>query len=232
MSHDGPPPGEQPGDDLRARLRAADPAASLPPVGSDRVRELLEATMNDDDHTARAPEAARRRRWPVVAAAAAALVLGGLAVGIAATGGEDTGPAVSADDASSEAPADPGASPDTGGDDLTTLALEAAAPPPNLRCRRVTDDALAGMETAFAGTVTDVEGETVTFEVERWYAGGDVDVVEVLNPEGLAAALEGPPDFEPGQRFLITASEGQVTGCGFSAPYSERLERMFARAFA
>ncbi len=224
---------ERAGDDLRARLRAEDPAASLPPVESDRVRRLLEATMAHDARTARSaagagvPAATRRPRWPLAVAAAAVLVLGGVAGGLALTGDE---PGSGAGAPGSAASAEPSTAP--GRDGRTALALTVADPPPNVRCRRVTPEALAGMETAFAGTVTAVGGEAITFEVERWYAGGDVDVVEVLDPVGLGAALEGSPDFEPGQRFLVTAAEGQVTGCGFSAPYSVPRERMFQQAFS
>ena len=37
-----------PDDELLARLRAADPAASLPPADPDRVARLLEDTMSHD----------------------------------------------------------------------------------------------------------------------------------------------------------------------------------------
>ena len=48
-------------DELLARLRAADPAASLPPADPSRVARLLEDTMSHDRHRphARATESAR-----------------------------------------------------------------------------------------------------------------------------------------------------------------------------
>lgn len=226
---------------VRTRLRAADPAASLPPVGRDRVRQLLEATMADDRSDAPAESApSRRPRWPAAVAAAAVLVLGGVVVGVTVGGDDGSGGSASdapaaTDDTETEAgddasPADTAGSPE--GDGETALSLTAAAPPRTLRCRMVTAEALAGLETAFDGTVSEIADGSVTFEVDRWFAGGDVDVVEVLDPPGFRAALEGPPPFDVGQRFLVTASEGQVTGCGFSAPYSGRLERTFERAFS
>lgn len=227
-------------DGLRARLRAADPAASLAPAGSDRVRELLEATMShhpSDDLRTDGPQVpAWWRRWPTLVAAVAVLVLGGVAVAAVVGDAPDPTGAVSAGDqpsttTSSPAPAE---DPAPGDDetDLTALSLSADAPPPGARCRMVTVEALATMETAFAGTVRSVDEDTVTFDVDRWYAGGDIDVVEVLNPPGLGAMVEGAPDLQPGQRFLVTAFDGQVTGCGFTAPWSERLAGMFERAFA
>lgn len=229
-------------DALRDRMRAADPAASLPPADDDRVRGLLEQT------TAHGPgaqvggaspgEPGPGRRWPfaLAVAAAAALVLGGVAVGVALTGGDEPG-SVGASGATTTA--SPSAGTDPSGEtegaesgDRTALSLSAAAPPATARCRAVTAEGLRGMETAFLGTVTAVDDETVTLEVERWYTGGDVDVVEVLNPPAFGVALEGQPELDPGRRFLITAVEGRVTACGFSAPYSEGLERMFLRAFS
>ena len=65
------------GLELQTRLRAADPASSLPPADPDRLAQLLEAAMSDT--TTRAPSPARRA--PAAAArspgwcAAAAVVL-------------------------------------------------------------------------------------------------------------------------------------------------------------
>ena len=56
-------------DDLRARLRHADPAASLTPLAPDRASHLLEQTMSDTTGTI---DTATRRRMPVLAAAAMA----------------------------------------------------------------------------------------------------------------------------------------------------------------
>ncbi len=174
-------------------------------------------------------------------AAAAVLVLGGVAGGLALAG-DDPG-AVGAGDAPAsptpaEQPAPEEAPPATAGDpeetpgSLTTLSLSAPAPAAGARCRMVSAEALATLETAFAGTVTEVGEDAVSFEVDRWYAGGEVDRVEVLNPPGFGAALEGSPELEAGQRYLVTAAQGRVTACGFTAPYSAALERKFERAFS
>ncbi|MGW4947291.1 hypothetical protein ACWEOZ_37550, partial [Actinoplanes sp. NPDC004185] len=65
-------------DDLRARLRDADPAARLAPLSPDRTARLLEETMSTE--VATPPTVARprpARRW---ALAAAGLVLVAAAV--------------------------------------------------------------------------------------------------------------------------------------------------------
>ncbi|MFD0516870.1 hypothetical protein [Paractinoplanes durhamensis] len=65
-------------DDLRSRLRNADPAPSPAPLPPDRVARLLEKTMSADvaTPTTHTPTAPRRRLLPVLAAAALLLIAG------------------------------------------------------------------------------------------------------------------------------------------------------------
>ena len=95
----------------------------------------------------------------------------------------------------------------------------------------VTATMLANMGTAFDGTVTSISGDTVTLEVGHWYRGGDEDVVEVEAPEAKLQALIQAVSFESGGRYLVTANDGVVTVCGFSAAYSEELAALYAEAF-
>ena len=45
-------------------------------------------------------------------------------------------------------------------------------------------------------------------------------------------ALLAAVRFEKGERYLVAASgDGRVMLCGFSAPYSERLARLYGQAF-
>ena len=71
-AHDtGPEPG-----DLLSRLRAADPAASLPPADPDRVTHLLEAAMTDTTiHTHETRENGTHDRSPLTWLVAAAAVI-------------------------------------------------------------------------------------------------------------------------------------------------------------
>lgn len=97
-------------------------------------------------------------------------------------------------------------------------------------CIRFDPSILADMSPAFAGTVTDMTGSTVTLEVDYWYAGGDAETVEIQYTPGFEALI-GTPSFEVGQRYLITAADGVVNGCGYSGPATPDLESAFQRAF-
>ena len=65
-------------DELLARLRAVDPASSLPAADPDRVARLLEDTM-DNDLLTESRETGARNRGPLtwLVAAAAALIIAG-----------------------------------------------------------------------------------------------------------------------------------------------------------
>ena len=154
-----------PDADLRARLAAIDPMApsAVPePLERERARQILEAAMTaqptatdrpTDDRTT-APQ--RHRRLILVAAAAVAvLAIGG---GVAALTGDDA------------------TDPTAGGSAPTTLELALPAPDVSASCVQFAVEYLADMPTAFAGTVTDLTDETITFDVDRWYTGGSADV--------------------------------------------------------
>ena len=202
--------------DLLARLRSADPTAgedARPPDVADWwIDELTEATMGRTLEQAR-PEtepAAQRRTW-AWAGAAAALVLGATAVGIM-TGGPDT-PHV-------------GAAPTN---TVMTLALPANDAAGS--CLQFSVDVLRPMEVALAGTATEVTSESVTLAVDHWYRGDDGSDQIELTRHDQAVALEGGIAFEEGRRYLITATDGQVNGCGFSSEWTPEMAAAFAEAF-
>lgn len=89
---------------------------------------------------------------------------------------------------------------------------------------------LADMPMAFEGTATDVDGERVTLEVGRWFKGGDADEVALIAPEGLEALIGGI-DFQEGQTYLISASEGVVNYCGYSGEATADLQAGYEAAF-
>ncbi len=207
-------------DGLRARLARLDPAgADVPvdPVTSPRAADRLERTMThtiEPPVTDSAPRSRRPRRTVVAVAAVggvAAATAGALLLGGGGGGGGDGAPR----------------------DEATTLAL--SLPPSDVAgsCIRFDPALLAGMPVAFAGSVTALEADTVTLEVDRWYTGGDADLVRLAVPgEQTSAALDGV-DFEEGERYLVTASEeGTVNGCGFSGPATAELEQAYDTAFA
>jgi hypothetical protein len=114
---------------------------------------------------------------------------------------------------------------------VTTLDL--ALPPSDALASCIQFDVafLRQMPVAFAGTATEVGGGRVVLAVDRWYRGGDADRVVLSVPgEQTSVALDGV-DFRDGGRYLVTATDGTVNGCGFSGPATPELEDAFARAF-
>jgi hypothetical protein len=117
-------------------------------------------------------------------------------------------------------------------DKPTTLAL--ALPDTSVASSCIAFDVafLREMPVAFAGTVTDVSADTVTLDVDRWYKGGSADQVAVsLAPGQTSAALDGV-EFAKGESYLVAASDGTVSGCGFSGPASAELESAYGEAFS
>jgi hypothetical protein len=208
-----------PDDDLRARLSRLDPApAGVPvdPVTSPRAQELVERVMSTPVQIPDTPSAAdelsrRRRPWLLVVAAAAvlvALVGGFLVLGNgprAVPGSEDGG-------------------------QPSTLALELPPGDVAMSCIQFDVQILRDMPVALAGTVTAVDPGQVSLDVDRWYKGGTADRVTIAVPVNNSAALDGV-DFREGERYLLTATDGTVNGCGFSGPAGPELESAYAEAF-
>jgi hypothetical protein len=200
-------------DDLRARLSRIDPApAGIPvdPVTSLRARELVERSMQTLDTPSSDDLAARRRRPVLLAAAVAAVaaIAAAVLLVLGPFGGDGPG--------SGSAP--------------TTMALSAPAGDAAGSCVMFSVDVLREMPVALAGTVTAVDAGSVTIDVDRWYRGGDADRVTITVPENNNVALDGV-DLRSGERYLLTATEGTVNGCGYSGPADPQLESAFAAAF-
>lgn len=203
-------------DDLRARLSRIDPAPAgtpVDPVAGPRARELVERIMQTLDTPSSDDLAVRRRRGPVLLLASAgglAALVGGVLVLGAPFGEQQTLP--------------------RGEDPTTTLALEAPAGDLAASCMMFSVDVLREMPVALSGTVTAVEPGSVTLDVDRWYRGGDADRVTITVPENNSVALDGV-DLRSGERYLLTATNGTVNGCGYSGPAGPQLESAFADAF-
>lgn len=196
-------------DDLHDRLRAADPAADLPPADPARVDRLLEAAMTD-------PETARSNplRW-LVAAAALLLIAGAGTLMVLGRPDAPTPPATVAD---------PGSTPTS--TELTVAGNGAG------RCMVPNPEVLAGAAYAVDAEVTAVAGGRATLAPTTWYAGEETDTVEVAAGSADLAALIGAPQFEEGQRYLVAANEdGRVMVCGFSGLWSDDLASLYAEAF-
>jgi hypothetical protein len=91
-------------------------------------------------------------------------------------------------------------------------------------------ETLAGMAPAFAGTVVELTDSVATLEVDRWYTDGEAETVEINYTPGFEA-LVGTPTLEVGQRYLITATDGVVNGCGYSGVATPEYEAQWEQAF-
>jgi hypothetical protein len=197
-------------DQLRDRLARLDPmhqGVETEPLTTESSQRLLEAIVSTPvtEQPETGPEQ-KPNRWLVGIAAAAALVL---AVGgaIALTGGGN----------------DPVAS-------GPPMELTAGTEDVMASCIMFSVEELARAQVAFEGTVTSVEGETVTLDVDEWFNGGDAEQVVLHAPPGLEALIGGIP-FEEGQQYLITAYDGTVNYCGFSGPSTPEFRAAFEQAF-
>ena len=90
---------------------------------------------------------------------------------------------------------------------------------------------LPTFDIVFDGTVTAVDGDKVTFDVnEDWKgAGGSITLTA---PDTDIALLGEMPDFEVGGRFLVTAAGSNINACGYTLDYSADEAAKWAAAFA
>ncbi|HKX74028.1 MAG TPA: hypothetical protein VJR05_01425 [Acidimicrobiia bacterium] len=189
-------------DELRKLMAAADPAS--PSRGKDPFDpERARALMEEIMATQVDQPVNTRPRVRTLTAVAAALAM---VVGAAAVFG------------SLGASGDP-------------LVLTSGASDPTASCLPFDVETLADMSPAFAGTVIELTDSVATLEVDRWYAGEEAEVVEIQYTPGFEALI-GTPTLEVGQRYLITAANGVVNGCGYSGLATPEFEAAFEQAFA
>ena len=169
------------------------------------------STTTEQVPQAPAPRSSRSR-WLLAAAAVAAIAAGGTVVGLAV--GNDSS-------STSRGPAT-----------VKTLALPGPARPGiGNTCIRFTVDILREKPVAFDGTVSAVTDHDVLLTVNHWYKGGTADEVRLSSAQSLRVALEGTVDFTVGGRYLVTATDGTVNYCGYTAEWSADLAKAFQEAF-
>lgn len=203
-------------DELRRRLHASDPATSLPQAAPHEVARLLEDVMATE-LTTESRQSGTRNRGPLtwLVAAAAIVVIAGVGfLGVRAlTGGSD--------DPVSGGVAAP----------QTVTELDVSATAGMGKCMVPNAEALAGAQVAFDGTVIGIVGDQVTLEPTRWYAGRPTDMVVVTAPSEQMQQVASAVSFKIGDRYLVSATGGQVSLCGFSAAYSDDLAALYSEAF-
>jgi len=207
-------------DDLRARLSLIDPLSTSVPVDpstSPRAQDILERVMTAQIHDKSKKGTDRRWRKPALltTAAAAVIALGIVALSIA-SGGPATPPKAK-----------------------TTLALNlpGGGSVQSQSCIQFSIPFLRDMQMAFSGTAITVSEGTVALAVDHWYKGGTADVVTLTatgtapTPTTRAAVSIDGVVFAQGKRYLVTATNGTVNGCGFTGEATAELEKSFAEAF-
>lgn len=149
------------------------------------------------------------RRTTLLPAIAAVLVLG-----LSGCAGTDDGPDAREPSASDQ-----------------VVELVAEPLPAGARCGVANAETLAAKDLAFEGTVTRVQEGRATLDVSRWFAGGSGDTVVVASPSRELQDLLLAVRFEEGRSYLVSASEGAVSLCGYSAESTPELEALFEEAF-
>jgi hypothetical protein len=221
-------------DELRALLRSADPVDSLPPANAAAVAHLLEDIMSADlevrpvaphDGTRSTGTHGRNRLTWLVAAAAAAMIAGVGGVAIAGLSGDDN-PAPQASDHRTTTPGSTEGAPVAG----VTTKLTAKAP--QGRCAVPNATLLAQYDQAFQGTVTAINGDTVTFQATEVFNGEVGETVQVAATPADMQSLVSAVNFQVGGTYLVSAFGGSVSTCpGFSGPASGDVQSLYSEAF-
>lgn len=136
----------------------------------------------------------RRRRWAWIAGAGTAAVAGIAALALLLNPG-------------SGAP-DPTNDPGTG----IGSCVETYSP-----------ETLASRAFAFDGTVTAIDGDSVTFTVNEAFRGdlGDSITLKAAGMTGTSVTSAGGPTLTVGERYLVAGDDQFVWACGFTQPYDE-----------
>jgi len=238
------------GSDPLDRLRAADPmrADDVPSASLARVSARIQETVMSDIQNS--PSPARSRRPFVLTGAIG--VAGALALAVALGSGfglQAPGPIAvlpvptqTPTQAPTQAPkqaptADPSAEPSV--DPSAEPSVDPSAEPsvdPNdgggamASCLRYEPSILPNFETVFDGTVTAIDGDQITFDVNTGWKGATGTVT--LTAPSASIGLIGPaPDFKVGGRYLVTAAGSDIGSCGYTLDYDAATADAWAAAF-
>ena len=214
-------------DDLRARLVGADPAASLPAADPAGVARLLEDTMSQTPETRSDHLRHRSRLTWVIAAAAAVVIVGGVAFAIGT--GDDNSPELAGD---APTVVDPSSTAPDGEESVTELTITSNGTSGRCLTPEAAPQVVSSQSLVVDATVESISAGVVTLAPTRFYTGEETDLVTVSEPSGDLQLLLAGVEFEEGGRYLVSATDGQVTLCRFSGPYSERLAAVYDDAFS
>jgi hypothetical protein len=213
---------------LRALLRGGDPAGSLRPADPAALQSLLEDIMSADleirpaDPGLAEPPRRTRATWLVAAAAVAAIAAGGAFAVTGLTGNGSSAPQAD----------HPRTSTQQGNTGLAGQTTQLTAAGTQTRCAPLTPALLAQYDMAFQGTVTAVDGDTITFQTTEVFSGQVGETVQLTAPPaGFAKILSQGTTFQVGESYLVPAYQGAVSMCGYSGPATSDLQQVFKEAF-
>jgi hypothetical protein len=201
------------GSDPIDRLRAADPARAdnVPDASLARVSARVQEHIMSDKQF---DPTIRPTRGPLALVGGLALV-GVFALAIAMGSGFNFG-AQSPSGGPVAVNPTPSENPAAGGGVASCLVYDPAN--------------LPTFEIVFDGTVTAVDGDQVTFDVNEGWKGADGSIT--LTAPQVDVALTGPlPEFEVGGRYLVTAAGSTINACGYTLDYDADTAAAWAGAF-
>ena len=198
-------------------LRLANPvrADDVPDDSLARMRATVQEQLHMSNDLRRDPTTVRPTRGPLALIGGLALT-GALAFAFAMTSGfglmgTQSPPPVAVVPSPTE---DPGAA--AGGGAASCLMYDPAN--------------LPTFEVVFDGTVTAIDGDQVSFDVETDFQGAGEAIT--LTAPVVDPALVGPlPDFQVGSRYLVTAVDGTIQACGYTLDYDAATAAEWAAAF-
>ncbi|HUP53954.1 MAG TPA: hypothetical protein VM408_00485 [Methylomirabilota bacterium] len=213
------------GRDPIDRLRAADPShtddvpdASLARVSA-RTQEHIMSDLRRD------PSRLPPTRGPLAVIGGLAVV-GAVALAIAfgsgfATPAPSAGPVAVVPTVSPEPSSDPSTDPIAGG---------GAAGGGAASCIRYDPSILPSYDVVFDGTVTAIDGDQVTFDVNTGWKGAKGSIT-LTAPESNIAITGPAPEFKVGGRYLVSAAETTINTCGYTLDYDAATAATWAAAF-
>lgn len=95
-----------------------------------------------------------------------------------------------------------------------------------------TPTALAHRSFAFDGTVSAIDGETVTFTIGKAFRGAAISPLTLDAPgmTGTAITSIGGPKLAIDQRYLVAGDDHFVWACGYTQPYDAAVAAQWAAA--
>ena len=121
------------------------------------------------------------------------------------------------------------------GDDSAPTAVDSVTQlgyaPPAGRCQLPSIGVLRVQSVAFRGWLVSLAGATATFDVSHCTPAAPPTPREISARAASFSELVRAADLTVGSDYLVAATGGNVTGCGFSGPATTPLQQLYDAAF-